>query len=109
MLTSTSNVPINVDYFMSIVKKSGLTHREFSESVGRTKSFVYNAKDRAYMQLPTAKLLCKIYGADLDKLIAIDEPKEATAQNADEQSINTLVKALINIDKKLDMLIRELH
>ena len=114
MARETSNVPINADYFAEIVSNSGMTHKQFARTVGRTEAFVYNAKSRGYMQLPTAELLCNVHGADLDKLLCVqDEPETVQETNqqqiifADEETIQTLVKALINIDKKLDLLLKK--
>ena len=115
MERETSNLPINVEYFAEIVSNSGMTHKQFARTVGRTEAFVYNAKKRGYMQLPTAELLCNIHGADLDKLLNTETQEPETAQEsnqqqiifADEQTIDTLVKALINIDKKLDLLLKK--
>lgn len=114
MARETSNLPINVEYFAEIVSNSGMTHKQFARTVGRTEAFVYNAKKRGYMQLPTAELLCNIHGADLDKLLNTTQDQETAQESnqqqiifADEQTIDVLVKALINIDKKLDMLLKK--
>ena len=115
MARGTSNVPINVEYFVEIVSKSGMSSAQFARTVGRTEAFVYNAKSRGYMQLPTAELLCNVHGADLDKLLTVETKEPETVQDtnqqqiifADEQTIDTLVKALINIDKKLDLLLKK--
>lgn len=117
MARETSNVPINVEYFSEIVNASGMTHKNFAWTVGRTKSFVYNVISRGYMQTPTAELLCNVHGADLQKLLTIpsetQEPETAQENNqqqiifADEETIQTLKKALINIEKKLDLLLKK--
>ena len=117
MARGTSNVPINVEYFVEIVSKSGMSNAHFARTVGRTEAFVYNAKSRGYMQLPTAELLCNVHGADLDKLLFVPtetkDPETVQDTNqqqiifADEQTITALVKALINIDKKLDLLLKK--
>lgn len=109
MHKSNSYISIDTDYFRKIVTNSGLTQEEFAKTVGRTKSFIWNSTHNRKMLRNTAELLCKMHGADLDKLIVKDEPKDQSVHYTDAQSIDTLVKAIINIDKKLDMLIRELH
>lgn len=110
MERKSSNVRINVDYLQEIVSKSGLTHSEFAKTIGRTKSFVWNAKDRGIMQRPAAELLCKVHGADINKLLISEESesKESTPPYADAESIETLVNAILNLEKKIDVIIAEL-
>ena len=76
MKKNMNNVKVDVEYLSSIVKNSGLTYREFAESIGRARSFVRNTIDRGYMQVPAAKLLCKVYNVDFDKLVISEKQNE---------------------------------
>lgn len=104
------NAKIDTDYFMSVVKKSGLNQRQFSESIGRPKSFINNAMTRGYSQIPALKLICKIYGADYNKMVIPDaleeEPKaeQKILPYADAESVEKLLGAILRIEKKLDKL-----
>lgn len=104
------NAKSDTDYFMSIVKKSGLTYRQFAESIGRSKSFVYNAMTRGYSQIPALKLMCKIYRADYNKMViqdAVEEEPKAEHKMlpyADAESVEKLLGAILRIEKKLDKL-----
>lgn len=103
---NTSNTPIDTGYLAQIVQDSGLTKREFSESVGRTEAFVHNALKRGYMQLPTAKLLCSLYDADLNKLLKqTEEPKE---EKQEQQQMFCADGDIGNILKRIEAKLDEL-
>lgn len=109
MSRGSNHVKIDTEYLSEIVKKSGLTHREFGASVGRTESLVHKAKQRGYLQRPCAELICKIHGADINRLILPEIPVEIEPKKPDAtmQSIETMAKALIRIEKKIDLLMKE--
>lgn len=101
---NTSNKPVDIQYFLEIVRASGLSKKDFSESVGRTEAFVYNVQKRGYMQLPTAKLLCNLYDADLNKLlIQTEEPTEEKQEQ--QQMFYADWDILKRIEMKLDELL----
>lgn len=107
MSRGSNHVKIDTEYLSEIVKKSGLTHREFGASVGRTESLVHKAKQRGYLQRPCAELICKIHGADINRLILPETPVEIEPKKPDAtmQSVETIAKALIRIEKKIDLIL----
>ena len=74
MSRANNHVKIDTEYLSEIVRKSGLTHREFCATLGRTESLIHKARQRGYLQRPCAELLCKVHGADINKLIIPEIP-----------------------------------
>lgn len=111
MSRGNNHVKIDTEYLSEIVKKSGLTHRDFGASVGRTESLVHKAKQRGYLQRPCAELICKIHGADINRLIlpetpdSSEQPEQKTPEAALVAAIETMAKASIRIEKKIDALL----
>lgn len=108
MSRGSNHVKIDTEYLSDIVRKSGLTHREFCATLGRTESLIHKAKQRGYLQKPCAELLCKVHGADINRLILPEKPVEIEPKKPDAtmQSVETIAKALIRIEKKLDLLLK---
>lgn len=108
----TNKVLIDKEYFRNAYRNSGLTRQEFGETVGKTASFIHNTLDRGYMMLPVAKLLCKTYDLDIDKLILhVESPKpieEPKPLMSDDKTLSALVETLNRVEKKLDFLFSEL-
>ena len=113
MSRATNHVQIDTEYLSEIVRNSGLTHREFCATLGRTESLIHKAKQRGYLQKPCAELLCKVHGADINRLILPEttaQPEQAEPEKPDAmmQSVETIAKSQIRIEKKLDLLLEKM-
>lgn len=101
-------ISINSSYLKEIVKKTGMTQKKFSAAIGQGEKCIPNAINRGTIRKQTAELICRLYGADFEKLTT-PEPEERTPLYSDDKSVAVLVNTLIRIEQKLDMLIAELH
>lgn len=103
------NVTINKEYLREIIKKSGLTQKDFSESIGRTPKYITNSLSRVYMQLVAANLICKLYDGNVNLLCPKPvEQQEAKFLMSDDKTLSALVESLNRIEKKTDFLLYEL-
>lgn len=108
-MKTKTKVTINKDYMREIIKKAGLTQKDFAESIGRTQKYISNSLSRGYMQLVVANLICKLYDANIDLLCPKPvEQQEAKFLMSDDKTLTALVESLNRIEKKLDVLFSEL-
>lgn len=100
-----TNVTINKDYLREIIKKSGLTQKDFAESIGRSPKYITNALSRGYVQLAVANLICKLYDANVNLLCPkpVEQQQEAKFLMSDDKTLTALVESLYRIEKKLDV------
>lgn len=105
-----NNVTINKDYLREIIKKSGLTQKDFAESIGRSEKFITNSLSRGYMQLVAANLICKLYDANVNLLCPkpIEDHPESKVLMSDDKTLTALVESLNRIEKKIDVFLSEL-
>ena len=99
---------INVPYMKEIIKKSRLTGKGFSESIGQGEAWTRNTLNRGHARSSTIDLICRMYGADYVKLTTPvpkeEKQKETAPITLDDESLEVLVNALVRIEKKLDRL-----
>lgn len=108
-MKSNNNVTINKDYLREIIKKAGLTQKDFSESIGRTPKYISKSLSRGYMQLVVANLICKLYDANIDLLCQKPvEQQEAKFWISDDKTLTALLESLNRIEKKIDVFLSEL-
>ena len=109
-MKTTTNVTINKDYLREIIKKAGLTQKDFAESIGRTQKYISNSISRGYMQLVVANLICKLYDANLNLLCPkpVEQQQEAKFVMSDDKTLSALVESLNRIEKKIDVFLSEL-
>lgn len=108
-MKTTTNVTINKDYLREIIKKAGLTQKDFAESIGRTQKYISNSLSRGYMQLVVANLICKLYDANVNLLCPKPvEQQEARFLMSDDKTLTALVESLNRIEKKIDVFLSEL-
>ena len=108
-MKSNNNVTINKDYLREIIKKAGLTQKDFSESIGRTPKYIANSLTRGYMHLVVANLICKLYDVNIDLLCPKPvEQQEAKFLMSDDKTLAALVESLNRIEKKIDVFLSEL-
>ena len=108
-MKTNTNVTINKDYLREIIKKAGLTQKDFAESIGRTSKYISNSLTRGYMQLVVANLICKLYDANIDLLCPKTvEQQEAKFLMSDDKTLSALVESLNRIEKKIDVFLSEL-
>lgn len=105
-----NNVTINKDYLREIIRKSGLTQKDFAESIGRSEKFITNSLSRGYMQLVAANLICKLYDANVNLLCPkpIEDHPESKVLMSDDKTLTALVESLNRIEKKIDVFLSEL-
>lgn len=104
-MKTNTNVTINKDYLREIIKKAGLTQKDFSESIGRTPKYISNSLSRGYIQLFAAKLICKLYDANVNLLCPkpVEQQQEAKFLMSDDKTLTALVESLNRIEKNLDV------
>ena len=109
-MKTNTNVTINKDYLREIIKKAGLTQKDFAESIGRTQKYISNSLSRGYMQLVAANLICKLYDANVNLLCPkpIEDHPESKVLMSDDKTLTALVESLNRIEKKLDFVFKEL-
>ena len=109
-MKTNTNVTINKDYLREIIKKAGLTQKDFAESIGRTPKYITNSLARGYMQRVAANLICKLYDANINLLCPkpVEEHPEAKVLMSDDKTLTALVESLNRIENKLDVLFSEL-
>lgn len=109
-MKTTTNVTINKDYLREIIKKAGLTQKDFAESIGRTQKYISNSLSRGYMQFVVANLICKLYDANIDLLCPkpIEDHPESKVLMSDDKTLTALVESLNRIEKKIDVFLSEL-
>lgn len=109
-MKTTTNVTINKDYLREIIKKAGLTQKDFAESIGRTQKYITNSLSRGYMQLAVANLICKLYDANVNLLCPkpIEDHPESKVLMSDDKTLTVLVESLNRIEKKIDVFLSEL-
>ena len=100
-----TNVTINKDYLREIIKKSGLTQKDFAESIGRSQKYITNALSRGYVQLAVANLICKLYDSNVNLLCPkpVEQQQEAKFLMSDDKTLTALVESLYRIEKKIDV------
>ena len=103
-----TNVTINKDYLREIIKKSGLTQKDFAGSIGRTPKYISNSLSRGYMQSVAANLICKLYDANVNLLCPkpVEQQQEAKFLMSDDKTLTALVESLNRIEKKLDVFLQ---
>lgn len=108
-MKTNTNVTINKDYLREIIKKAGLTQKDFAESIGRTQKYISNSLSRGYMQLAAANLICKLYDSNIDLLCPkpVAEHPEAKVLMSDDKTLTALVESLNRIEKKLNRLLAD--
>lgn len=102
--SNPSNVRINTDYLKEIHQRTGLSKKDFSESLGRHEQFLSSCEKRGYMPIQAAKLVCRMYGENIHKLVILDEPKPQAQEQpaflcADDETLAALVRSMQNIEK----------
>lgn len=104
-MKTNTNVTINKDYLREIIKKAGITQKDFAESIGRTPKYISNSLSRGYIQLVAAKLICKLYDANVNLLCPkpVEQQQEAKVLMSDDKTLTALVESLNRIEKKLDV------
>lgn len=110
MRKQPENVAINPEYLAELVKKTGMTQKEFSHKIGQAESFIGNAIYRRFMRKNAAELLCAMFGADWDKLTDTGK-REKSAKKvmmADDKSIEALANCMVRIEAKLDTILEAL-
>ena len=109
-MKTNTNVTINKDYLREIIKKAGLTQKDFAESIGRTSKYISNSLTRGYMQLVVANLICKLYDANVNLLCPkpVEDHPEPKVLMSDDKTLTALVESLNRIEKKLDFVFKKL-
>lgn len=104
-------VQINPEYLKEIVRKFGISQKQFSKSLGRYDKFIANVLYRGSIQKPAARMLCKMYDSNFDLLcpkpvdVQKQEAKVGNASNTDF-SINEIGYTLMQIEALLKELLK---
>lgn len=98
-------VRINKEYLKSIALRANVTLKEMSTSIGRNDAYISKSLYKGEMRDYAAALICRVYGADIEKLVIKEEPKaEVKTAKAEQPTAETLAR----IEKKIDFLISQL-
>lgn len=101
---------IDAKYIKSVLLARSISSADASRAIGRSPNYIANICRTGRMLMNSAEFFCKTFGADIDKLIVKDEPErsEQPVPVADAETIAALAKALISLDRKVDLIMREL-
>lgn len=102
MAKGSLNVKINLDYLELIKTKSGLKQKDFWESLGHTKSMQWNVDTSGKMHPSLALLICKMYGAEYDRLVITEKPPkpELPAPVVDSKAIAHMAATIERVERK---------
>ena len=105
-----ARININIPYFKEVVSKSHMTQSEFSKSLGQGDAWVRNVLSRGCALENTIKLMCRMYGADYNKLTTPVTEVKLVAPKPDEPpaELVVLISGMVRVERKLDLLLKEL-
>ena len=93
-------VNVNTDYLNDVLNSAKVTRRQASGELGRSEWYLSNLckKPQQARRIPlaTAKLFCRIYNADLEKLVH-EMKKETPIDRADAENIEIIAEVLCKI------------
>ena len=93
-------VNVNTEYLKDVLKRAKVSYKQASGELGRSEWYLSNlcqkSQEARMIPLATAKLFCRIYNADLEKLVPEME-KETPIERADAENIEIIAEVLCKI------------